>query len=61
MQCAEREESPATRNRQPATGHATTPGNPDDVRAKAADLLEKDNEEKPGEQSLDKKLDKTGG
>jgi hypothetical protein len=44
---------------QPAT--RTTPGNPDDVRAKAADLLEKDNEEKLGEQNLDKKLDKTGG
>jgi hypothetical protein len=44
---------------QPAT--ATTAGNPDDVRAKAADLLEKDNEAKLGEQNLDKKLDKTGG
>jgi hypothetical protein len=44
---------------QPAT--RTTPGNPDDPRAKAADLLEKDNEEKLGEQDLDKKLDKTGG
>jgi hypothetical protein len=31
------------------------------VRAKAVDLLEKDNEEKLGEQNLDKKLDKTGG
>lgn len=43
----------------PAT--RTTSGNPDDARAKAADLLEKDNEEKLGEQNLDKKLDKTGG
>jgi hypothetical protein len=43
----------------PAT--PTTPGNPDDARAKAADLLEKDNEEKLGEQHLDKKFDKTGG
>lgn len=43
----------------PAT--RTTPGNPDDPRAKAADLLEKDNEEKLGEQNLDRKLDKTGG
>jgi len=48
-----------TGNPQPAT--RTTSGNPDDVRAKAADLLEKDNEEKLGEQNLDKKLDKTGG
>jgi hypothetical protein len=43
----------------PAT--PTTPGNPDDARAKAADLLEKNNEEKLGEQHLDKKFDKTGG
>jgi len=46
-------------SQRPAT--RTTSGNPDDVRAKAADLLEKHNEEKLGERQLDKKRDKTGG
>lgn len=46
-------------NEKPAT--PTTPGYKDDPRAKAADNLEEDNEQKLGEQGLDKKHDKTGG
>jgi len=49
----------ATASAKPATW--TTRGNPDDVRSKASDLLEKDNEKELGEQNLDDKLDKTGG
>jgi len=49
-------------NKNPETpAKKTTTGNPNDPRWKAADSLEKDNEEKLGEKHLDDKLDKAGG